>query len=93
MVWKMYVNGENVRCYILPKQNHRACINNMTDTDKQEEIWAFLDTIFNANPDAIENLKDAADDVNKKVMKYFDGEKFVIDRAGRKYNVAGQQIK
>ncbi len=52
-----YINGENVRLYILPEQNHDACLYRMTDTEKQDEIWAFLDAIFKATPDAIEQIE------------------------------------
>lgn len=55
-----YVNGENVRLYILPEQNHEACIEKMTDTEMQNELWAFLDQVFRNNPDAIEQINQPA---------------------------------
>lgn len=55
-----YVNGDNVRSYILPGQNHGACISGMTDTDKQNEIWAFLDAIFKSTPVALEQIEQPA---------------------------------
>ncbi len=66
------------------------------DVDPAQYGAGFLDVLAtlkaaNADPSAIENLKDA--DADQKVTKYFDGDRLVIDKAGRKYNVAGQRIK
>ena len=55
-----YVNGDNVRCYILPEQNHDVSIACIEDTDKQNELWAFLDQVFRNNPDAIEQINQPA---------------------------------
>lgn len=60
-----YVNGDNVRRYILPEQNHDACITNMTDTEKQDEIWAFFDNIFNPQATAISNI--SANEANSDI--------------------------
>lgn len=60
-----YVNGDNVRRYILPEQNHDACITNMTDSEMQNEIWAFLDNIFKSQSTAISNIN--ADDANSDI--------------------------
>lgn len=55
-----YINGDNVRLYILPEQNHDACISRITDKKKQEEIWSFLDAILKNNADAIEQINQPA---------------------------------
>lgn len=52
-----YINNQNVRLYILPEQNHSACISKITDTEMQDEIWAFLDKIFRNTPNAIEQIE------------------------------------
>lgn len=42
---------------------------------------------------SIENLHDADDTLNRKAAKYFNGDGFVIEHAGRKYNVTGIRIE
>lgn len=41
-----YINGENVQLYILPEQNHRACITAVTDKELQTKLWAFTDAVL-----------------------------------------------
>ena len=55
-----YINGDNVRRYILPEQNHTASIHQIKDEEKKNEIFAFLDKIFRNNPDAIEQIEQPA---------------------------------
>ncbi len=55
-----YINGENVRRYILPEQCHAACISDIKDQEVKEEIWAFLDKILRNKPDAIEQIGQSA---------------------------------
>lgn len=42
---------------------------------------------------AIEDLRDADETLHRKAAKYFNGDGFVIEHAGRKYNVAGMRIE
>ena len=56
-----YVNGDNVRRYILPEQNHAASIFAIEDEDLKEEIWNFLSKVFRNNADAIEQIEQTAD--------------------------------
>lgn len=54
-----HVNGDNVRLYVLPEQNHRASISAVTDTSLQNELWAFTDAVF-SNKVGITQLSDDA---------------------------------
>ncbi|MCQ2244177.1 MAG: hypothetical protein MJZ32_07950 [Bacteroidaceae bacterium] len=45
-----YINGDNVRKYILQEQNHSACYSKTFDKDQDNsmgrEIWEFLNSVF-----------------------------------------------
>lgn len=62
-----YVNGDNVRLYILPEQNHTASITAVTDADLQNELWAFTDAIF-LSTTGIRTLQDDA----SAPVRYYD---------------------
>lgn len=48
------VNGDNIRQYVLPNQNHGVSINAVTDPELQAELWAFTDSIFSPETEAIQ---------------------------------------
>lgn len=52
------VNGDNVRLYILPAQNHRCNINAIPDDELKQELWAFIDPVFASTPVSISTLRD-----------------------------------
>ena len=56
-----YINGDNVRRYILPEQNHAASIFAIEDEDLKDEIWQCLHKVFRNNADAIEQIEQTAD--------------------------------
>lgn len=55
-----YINGDNVRRYILPEQNHGASIFAIEDEDLKDEIWQCLHKVFRNNADAIEQIEQTA---------------------------------
>lgn len=63
-----HINGDNVRLYVLPEQNHMVSINAVTDTDLQAELWAFTDAVFAPNPTGIRTLHDDA----SAPVRYYD---------------------
>ena len=62
-----YINGDNVRKYIIPAQTHTACINLMQDSDNdlKEELLDFIDKALIPQSTAISNI--SADDANSDI--------------------------
>ena len=62
-----YINGDNVRKYILPAQTHTACINLIQDSDNdlKEELLDFIDKALIPQSTAITNI--SADDANSDI--------------------------
>lgn len=51
------VNGDNVRQYVLPAQNHAVYIYGVTDRTLRNEIWNFTDAIFAAEEESISGIQ------------------------------------
>lgn len=62
-----YVNGDNVRKYILPAQCHTACLFKIKPVDKEfeDEIRSFIDKALSPQSTAISNI--SADDANSDI--------------------------
>ena len=55
------VNGQNVRMYILPEQNHGAHIDGILNNQLRKEIWSFLDAIYLSEPESITAVRPDSD--------------------------------
>jgi len=51
------INDDNVRQYVLPAQNHGVSISAVTDAELREELWAFTDSIFRPQEQAIRSVQ------------------------------------
>ena len=85
-----YINGTNVKKFILPGQNHGASFSSNTDIAKCNAIRAALDAVFGA-PQGIEEISYQPSAVSsQKVLR--DGQ-LIIRRNGVEYNLNGQQVR
>ena len=84
-----FVNGTNVKKFILPAQNHYATFSANTDMAKSNAIRAILDGVF-GDPQGIESF--SAEPVKRGEKIFRDGQLLII-RDGRTYNVLGTEIK
>lgn len=85
-----FVNGTNVKKFILPAQNHYATFSANTDMAKSNAIRAILDGVLGA-PQGIEMFLDQPS-VTRGQKLFRDGQLLII-RDGRTYNVLGTEIK
>ena len=84
-----YINGTNVKKFILPGQNHGASFSSNTDIAKCNAIRAALDAVFGA-PQGIENIESANYGGSAKFLR--DGQ-LIILRNGVEYNLNGQRVR
>lgn len=87
-----YVNGDNVRKYILPAQNHTASIFAIKEESMKQELLSFLGNIFQPAADGIISARDEA---AKPSGIVFDKQnrRFIIRRDGQRYDLMGRLIK
>ena len=85
-----FVNGTNVKKFILPAQNHYATFSANTDMAKSNAIRAILDGVLGA-PQGLEMFSDQPS-VTRGQKLFKDGQLLII-RDGRTYNVLGTEIK
>ena len=82
-----FINGSNVKKFILPAQNHLACFSSNTDKTQCDAIRAAIDAVLGA-PQGIEQVPN--DQVpSTKVLR--DGQ-LVIKRGDKIYTLTGQQL-
>jgi len=84
-----FVNGTNVRKFILPGQNHQACFSSDTDKAKCNAIRAALDAVL-STPQGIENPTTDGEG-RAKVTKVIENGRLVIIRNGERYDVTGKK--
>lgn len=82
-----YINGSNVRKFILPAQNHMVAFTANTDKAKSDEIRAILDGVL-GSAHAIETVSDEPVSVARKVLR--DGQIFII-RGDAVYDLNGRK--
>ena len=82
-----FINGSNVKKFILPAQNHLACFSSNTDKTQCDAIRAAIDAVL-GSPQGIETPSDSPSR-GEKVLR--DGQ-LVIERGDKKYNILGQQL-
>ena len=83
-----YINGTTSRKWILPYQNHSACITN-AEADTQSEIWALIDGVLGMSPSGINNIATPST-TSKTVRKVIHNGRIIIDG---KYAITGQRVK
>lgn len=79
-----YINGTNVRKFILPNQNHFAHFTSNTDKEQCNTICQILDNILSV-PQGIDDIK-VVKEQNCKVLR--NGHIYIL-RNGKMYNTAG----
>ena len=87
-----YINGTNVKKFILPGQNHGASFSSNTDIAKCNAIRAALDAVFGA-PQSIENTPFPSGEGWGEAHKFLRDGRLIILRNGVEYNLNGQQVR
>ena len=82
-----YINGSNVKKFILPAQNHLACFSSNTDKTQCDAIRAAIDAVLGA-PQGVEPPSDSPSR-GEKVLR--DGQ-LLIKRGDKIYTLTGQQL-
>ena len=82
-----YINGSNVKKFILPAQNHLACFSSNTDKTQCDAIRAAIDAVLGA-PQGVETPSDSPSR-GEKVLR--DGQ-LLIKRGDKIYTLTGQQL-
>lgn len=82
-----FINGNNVRKFILPAQNHMASFSSNTDKAKCDAIRAILDGVL-GNPQGIEETN-----ANAKAVKVIRNGRILILRNGMTYDLTGRRIE
>ena len=85
-----FINGTNVRKFILPAQNHLVSFSSDTDINQCNEIRSLLDGIL-GEPQGLEQTTiETSAERARKIM--IDGQLYII-LGKRVYNAAGQQVE
>lgn len=82
-----YINGTNVRKFILPAQNHLVHFTSDTDEAQCNAIRQLLDNVL-LLPDGIDEIK-AVKGQSGKVLR--NGHIYIL-RDGKIFNIAGMQV-
>lgn len=84
-----FINGTNVRKFILPAQNHMVSIVSDTDKKQCDAIRAIMDEVL-GTPQGLEEATNAHTDT--KVTKLFIDGQIVIIRNNEKYDITGKKL-
>ena len=84
-----YVNGTNVRKFILPAQNHMVTFTSDTDKSQCGAIRSILDSVLGA-PQGMDPVTNDQSPITNKIIK--DGH-LLIEHNGRTYTLTGQEIR
>lgn len=84
-----FINGTNVKKFILPAQNHNVSFSSNTDRTMCDAIRAALDAVLGA-PQGMEQVN-AETDV--KAVKVFRNGQLYILRAGQTYDATGRKVQ
>ncbi len=88
-----YINGTNVRKFIIPGQNHLVRISSNADNAMCDEIRSILDNVL-GKPTGIDNMYyNSADKSNTSVRKIIRNGQILIVRDNKTYNLQGQELK
>lgn len=83
-----YINGTNVRKFILPAQNHLVAFSSDNDKEQCDAVRAILDGVL-STPQALDPVTAAPSPVTRKLLR--NGQ-LIIMRDGHTYTVTGQQL-
>ena len=83
-----YINGTNVRKFILPAQNHLVAFSSDTDKEQCDAVRTILEGIL-STPQALDPVTAAPSPVTRKLLR--NGQ-LIIMRDGHTYTVTGQQL-
>lgn len=81
-----YVNGDNVRKYILDYQIHGVSIDK-DKTYKHDEIWEFIDKVMASDPSDITEVNQEND--SGKALKLVKNGRIIIQKHGKQFTIAG----
>ncbi len=88
-----FINGTNVRKFILPAQNHNVHFSSNTDRSKCDEIRSILDGIL-GTPAGVEDIYYKTDNqTDMTIRKILRNGQILILRGNKIYNLQGQEIK
>ena len=87
-----YINGTNVKKFILPGQNHGASFSSNTDIAKCDAIRAALDAVFGA-PQSIENTPFPSGDGWGEAHKFLRDGQILILRGNKTYTITGAEVR
>ena len=89
-----YVNGTNVRKYILPAQCHTASIYDIKDSDRalKDELNDFIRAALFPSPDGISEVNDEPTAAPAGIVFDQQNRRIVIRRNGQEYDVMGKKV-
>ena len=87
-----FINGTNVRKFILPAQNHNVSYSSNTDKAQCDAIRSMLDAVL-GTPQGIEDTPCSSWEGRVKASKILrDGQIFIL-RGDKTYTVTGQEVR
>ena len=87
-----FINGINVRKYILPAQNHMASFSSNTDPSLCAQILKGLDDVL-GSPATDIDISTVADGQKADYRKVMQGGKIYILRNNRKFTMTGVEME
>lgn len=87
-----YINGTNVRKYILPAQCHTASIYDVKDEALKKELKDFIESILYPSPDGISEVNDEPTAAPAGIVFDQQNRRIVIRRNGQEYDVMGKKV-
>lgn len=86
-----FINGTNVRKFILPAQNHHVCFSYETDPAQCAAITGILDGVL-GSPVGIDGIVSSAAKPASVSRKVLSGGKIFILRGNKKYTLSGVEV-
>ena len=87
-----FINGTNVRKFILPAQNHDVSFSSDTDKAQCDAIRSMLDAVLGA-PQGIEDTPFASEEGMGEASKVLRNGMLFIERNGRTYTLTGALVR
>jgi hypothetical protein len=85
-----FINGSNVKKFILPAQNHGACFSSNTDQNQCDAIRAMLDAVLAAPQDLENKMSNDKCQMTNKILR--NGQIFIL-RGDKTYTLTGMEIR
>lgn len=86
-----YINGRNVRKFILPAQNHNVSFSSNTDREQCDAIREILDGVL-STPTDMAGIARATEGSVAKSRKVFSNGRMYILRDGKRFTVTGMEV-